>query len=97
LHQRKNTGSGSILVCGRGKPVEIIVKCRLNAVIIVYCAIKFVSVLTVRTTVIQTKVKPTIISKHHRKLQKDVTLLHDNTHPHMANQMVKTVNKLGSN
>jgi len=40
---------------------------------------------------LQTKLKLTIRSRHHEKLQKDVILLHNNACPPMANQTVKTV------
>jgi histone-lysine N-methyltransferase SETMAR len=39
--------------------------------------------------------QPTIRSKRHGKLRRDVILLHDNTRPQTANQNVETVNEMG--
>jgi histone-lysine N-methyltransferase SETMAR len=45
--------------------------------------------------VLQKKLKPATRSRHREKLRKDAILLHDNPCPHMTNQTVETVNKMG--
>jgi histone-lysine N-methyltransferase SETMAR len=45
--------------------------------------------------VLRTKLKAAVRSRDRGKVQKDAFLLHDNARPHMANQTVKRVNKMG--